>query len=73
MNLKGMTKAELIEKLKSFPDDRPVLVYDEARKEYKEITIVSQTRVKYNGLESGIAFYNYDLHNSEADLVTILN
>jgi len=68
-----MTKTELIERLKQYPDDRPVLIFDELRKEWKEITVISQTRVKYNGMESGVAFYNYDLHNSEADLVTIIN
>lgn len=68
-----MTKAELIKRLEQYPDDRDVLIYDEARKEYKEIIVVSQTRVKYNGLENGIKFYNYDLHNPEADLVTIIN
>jgi hypothetical protein len=73
MNLKGMTKAELFERLKDYPDDRPILIFDELRKEWKEITVVSQTRVKYNGIEAGISFYNYDLHNTEAEMATILN
>jgi len=68
-----MTKNELIKRLESYPDDRDVVVFDELRKEYKEITVVSQTRVKSNGLEEGIRFYNYDLHNSDAELITIIN
>jgi hypothetical protein len=67
-----MTISELIHKLKEFPEDMEVIVYDENRKEWKEVINVSQTKTKYNGMEAGINFYNYDFTN-EAELRLIIN